>query len=171
MNRYVDFLQREPLPFPACFTKYYGEFSRRFLGSPHDLRTDLRQTFDEAFFSVSGASLVLCPTLLTEGYDDNAVDYFRACHFQQGGPPSRLIYYRLYLCPDMDRHFIEFWDIPRPFQFRNRTPLTLPKASESVSLCSRQPNTPKSNSGSEAFRRHLLRHLTPRSSWWRNSLL
>jgi hypothetical protein len=111
MNRYVDFLQREKQPFPASFANYYDKFSRRFLGSPHDLLTDLRQTFDEAFFSVPCTSLVLCPTFLTEGYDDRAVDYFRACHLQ-GGPPIRLIYYRFFCCPGLDRHFIEFWEIP-----------------------------------------------------------
>jgi hypothetical protein len=109
MNRYLEFLQREQLPVAESFTSYYAEFSRRFLGCPHDLMTDLQQTFGEGFPSTS---LILCPTFLAEGYDNYAVDYFRTCQ-QQIDQSFRLIYYRFYVCPIAERHFIEFWEVPQ----------------------------------------------------------
>ena len=118
MSRYVDFLQTERQPFPASFTDYYAGFSSRFLGSPHDLLEDLRQTFDESFFSVSHTSLELCPTFLTEGYDDDAVDYFKDLHHQ--GQPIRLMYYRFYSAPIMTVTSSSSGRFRHPFQCRNR---------------------------------------------------
>ena len=108
MNRYVGFLRSERLPFPTSLENYYSEFSTRFVGSPHELASDLQQTFGQAFSPVSTASLVVRRTFLTEGYDDYAVDYFRACQ-QRGDGPIRLLYYRF--CPEVDRHWIQFWEV------------------------------------------------------------
>jgi hypothetical protein len=115
MNRYVDFLRRQQLPLPASFREYYAKFSRQFLGSPHDLTTDLRHIFGEAYLHVPRASLVLCRTFLTEAYDNSAVDYFSARQ-QQGDGPIRLVYYRFYCCAEVQRHFIEFWEVPLPVE-------------------------------------------------------
>jgi hypothetical protein len=109
MHRYLEFLQRERLPVTTSLTSYYAEFSRRFLGSPHDLMTDLEQTFGEGFPS---ASMTLCPTFLTEGYDNYALDYFRACQ-QRVNRWFRLTYYQFYVCNVSERHFIEFWEVPQ----------------------------------------------------------
>jgi hypothetical protein len=111
MNRYVDFLRMELLPFPASFTNYYTHFTRKFLGSPQDLSTDLRQTFGEPFFLIPSTSPVLRQTFLTEGYDADAVDYFKARQ-RLGSGPIRLIYYKFYLEAGTDRHRIEFWEVP-----------------------------------------------------------
>ncbi len=112
MNRYVDFARRELVAFPTSLTSYYAQFSEQFLGTRHDLTTDLQQTFGDAFFSVSSStSRVLCRTFLTEGYDDYAVDYFRARQQHRDGP-VRLLYYRFCPYSGTDRHRIEFWEIP-----------------------------------------------------------
>jgi len=111
MNRYIDFLRMELPPFPVSFRSYYGQFSRQFLGSAHDLSTDLHQIFGEVFFPAASTSPTFCRTFLTEGYDDDALDFFRARQ-QQGDGPIRLMYYRFYFHPGTDRHSIEFWEVP-----------------------------------------------------------
>jgi len=112
MNRYVDFLQMELPPFPMSFRNYYGHFSSRFLGSVHDLSTDLQHIFGETFSRAVGtAPTTFFRTFLTEGYDDDAIDFFRARQ-QKGDGPIRLMYYRFYFHPGTERHSIEFWEVP-----------------------------------------------------------
>jgi hypothetical protein len=111
MNRYVDFLRTELPPFLVSFRNYYGQFSRQFLGSIHDLSTDLQQIFGETFFPVADTSPTFYRTFLTEGYDDDALDFFRARE-QQGDGPIRLMYYRFYFHPGSERHSVEFWEVP-----------------------------------------------------------
>ena len=125
MNRYVDFLRRELLPFPASFRDYYAQFSKQFLGAPHDLTIDLREIFGEAYFFVPNISPILCRTFLTEGYDDHAVDFFRDRQ-QQGDGPIRLMYYRFYLCTRTERHYIEFWEVPIDPRKRRRVDQHIP---------------------------------------------
>ena len=111
MNRYVEFLRRELLPFPASLRDYYARFSKQFLGSPHNLTTDLKDVFGDGFLSTPNTSPVLFRTFLTEGYDDDAVDFFRARQ-QLGSGPIRLVYYRFCLCPRTEQHCLELWEVP-----------------------------------------------------------
>jgi len=109
MTRYASFLRGELPSFPASLNSYYAQFTAEFLGSPLDLTEGLRREFGETFFPSQSEPLLLCRTFLTEGYDDFAVDYFRAKQRQEEGP-VRLLYYRFY--PAADGHRIEFWEIP-----------------------------------------------------------
>lgn len=108
MTRYVDFLRVELPGFPASLSGYYAQFTTEFLGSPLDLTESLRREFGEAFLPPSKPP-VLCRTFLTEGYDDAAVDHFRARQRHEDGP-IRLVYFRFY--PDPEGHRIEFWEVP-----------------------------------------------------------
>jgi hypothetical protein len=107
MARYLNFLRGQLPGFPASLSDYYAQFTAAFLGSPHNLAESLRQAFGEAFLPRS-KPLVLCRTFLTEGYDDAAVDYFRARQHEDG--PIRLVYYRFF--PETEGHRIEFWEVP-----------------------------------------------------------
>lgn len=109
MNRYVNFL-REVLPaFPASLNDYYSQFTAEFLGSPLDLGESLCRQFGGAFPPHPARPPLLCRTFLTEGYDDAAVEHFRARRRVEDGP-IRLVYYRFY--PEPDGHRIEFWEVP-----------------------------------------------------------
>lgn len=108
MTRYVNFLRNELLGFPASLADYYAQFTAAFLGSPHNLAKSLEQAFGKAFLPRT-RPLVLCRTFVTEGYDDAAVDYFRARQLQEDGP-IRLVYYRFFPAPES--HRIEFWEVP-----------------------------------------------------------
>jgi hypothetical protein len=109
MTRYENFLRSELPHFPSSLSGYYAQFTGEFLGSALGLIESLRQEFGEAFLCSRTEPLVLCRTFLTEGYDDYAVDYFRARQ-RQGDGPIRLLYYRFF--PAADDHRIEFWEVP-----------------------------------------------------------
>ena len=107
MNRYVDFIRNEVLPYPATHEKYYVQFAAQFLGSCHDMLDHVRSSFTKTF-PIGSAAIVR--TFITEGYDDDAVSYFRN---RQNDEPTRLIYYRFYRCTgEIERHCIEFWEVP-----------------------------------------------------------
>lgn len=109
MNRYVEFLESELRSFPASLSTHYAKFTERLSGVAQDLSEDLRQTFGEAFSPNRCCPPTLYRTFLTEGYDEEAVDYFTRRQ-RRGEGPFRLIYYRFY--PEPEGHRIEFWEIP-----------------------------------------------------------
>jgi hypothetical protein len=115
MSRYVEFLRGRLLAFPASLSDYYNRFSAQFLGSPHELAKDLEEIFGDTLFRGQNTPPLLCRTFLTEGYDDYAVKFFGARQ-QQADGPIRLIYYRFNLCPETERHYIDFWEVPLPDQ-------------------------------------------------------
>jgi hypothetical protein len=117
MSRYMKFLQLELPSFPESLSTYYEQFSAQLFGSSHDLATDLQETFGEVFRPLADQSLALNRTFLTEGYDEDAVDFFSNSHLNGRGP-IRLVYYRFYLSLTTRRHCIEFWEVPMPTAVR-----------------------------------------------------